>query len=82
MLYQYVFSPRVNLNLFILISYLIPCDVIHKGGYFNSPYNQGIPSLHQDILVIKTSQLVQVQIIQWSRFPFGNLPFTPYPYSQ
>ena len=63
MLYQYVFSPRVNLNLFILISYLIPCDVIHKGGYFNSPYNQGIPSLHQDILVIKTSQLLQLQIM-------------------
>ena len=61
MLYKYVFLPGVNLNCFILISYLIPRDVLHKWGYCTSPYNQGIPRLHQDILVMKTSQLLQVQ---------------------
>ena len=58
MLYTYVFVPRVNLNIFILISYLIPRDVLHKWGYCTSPYKQGIPCLHQDMLVMKTSQIL------------------------
>ena len=51
-------------------------------GYCTSTYTQGIPRLHQYIIIVKTSQPLQVQIMSGSRFLLGDLPFTPYPYSQ
>ena len=33
---------------------LHPCDVLHKLGYCTSTYTQGIPHMHQDIIVLNS----------------------------
>ena len=55
MLYKYVFVPGVNSNIFILISFLILCDILYKWGYCISTYNQVIPHLHLPIIAPTTS---------------------------
>ena len=80
--YKYISVSGVILNLYILASSLIPCDVIPKWGYCTSTYNRGIPHLHIFTTVVKTSQIIQVQKKSGSRVPLGNLNFTPYLYSQ
>ena len=40
---------------------------------------QGIAHLHQDIIVVETSQLLQVQIASGIRFPLSYHPFEPLP---
>ena len=82
MLYKYVFFPGVNYYIYIVISSLISCDFILKWGYYTSHYNICTPHLHQAIRVVKTSKLLQVKSISWSRFLMGGCPLTPYPDSQ
>ena len=82
MVYKYVLVPGVILNLYIHASYLIPCDVLHKWGYCNYPYNQGIPRFHQSIRVVKkltspSANNFRVQSsIGWSNIDsFGIFPW-------
>ena len=69
MVYKYVFVPGVILNLYILASYLIPCDVLHKWGYCTSPNNQGIPCFNRSVRVVKIYQLLQMQMMPGSKVP-------------
>ena len=77
--YKYVFVPGISLDIFILISSIILCDVFHKLGYFTYPYTWVIPHLHQDKIVVKTYQLLQVKIMLGSTVSLGDHPFTSYP---